>query len=103
MSEQSAVTKMPAGQGQPRYGETVIRGRIEKVRRNGDRWFHTLRMPAADQYESAPVVEVRSDKRLGSQGEEVTVECRISGWFGKPWTSPDGEKIVRVNMALDEL
>ena len=75
MAEAKAVVQL---------GQARIAGRIQGVRRvtaNGSTVFRTLfKLPAADQYSSPATVEVRSDERLGSTGDELSIVVNIGGY-----------------------
>lgn len=72
-------------------GVVKIAGKIENVTSFNNGGFATqVMLPAEDQYSMPAHVEIRSDKRLGSKGEEIDVLCAISGWPRK-WSKVDKE------------
>ena len=74
----------------------VITGRVQQVmKRNGPSGevFKTLlKTPAPDAYSSPGTFEVRSRKRIGGEGQEVTVECDLLG-YARSYDNKDGETV----------
>lgn len=74
----------------------VLTGRIQQVvKRNGPsgETFRTmLKTPAPDAYSSPGTFEVRSRKRIGSEGQEVAVECDLLG-YARSFETKDGETV----------
>ncbi|TXG76221.1 single-stranded DNA-binding protein [Candidatus Dojkabacteria bacterium] len=60
--------------------EFVVFGRVERVRRNDNKYYTTVICPAKDAYSKPKVVEIRSKDRIGSPEDEVRVLCEIDGF-----------------------
>ena len=78
-----------------RFMEVTIKGKIEAARRHETK-----------HYTRPQVVEVRSNQRLGQQGDEVTVDCKLGGYTRKPFRSTDKDTgeismVTPVDMTLD--
>lgn len=65
------------------YGLAVIEGKIAHKRRiqtqTGPLHLTILRLRAADEFETAPSVEVRSTEALGDIGSTVKLKVRVGG------------------------
>jgi hypothetical protein len=97
------IQPMPASK---RLMEVTVKGRIEAARRHEKKHYTRLVTPAADAYSRPQVVEVRSNQRLGQQGDEITVDCKLGGYTRKPFRSTDKETgetqmVTPVDMTLD--
>lgn len=92
--------------GARRFMEVTIKGKIEAARRHEKKHYTRLITPAADAYTRPQVVEVRSNQRLGQQGDEITVDCKLGGYTRKAFRSTDKETgetsmVTPVDMTLD--
>jgi hypothetical protein len=74
----------------------VVSGRIQQVVKRqtqaGDVFKTLIKTPAPDSYSSPGTFEVRSRKRLGSEGQEVSVECDLMG-YARQYENKDGETV----------
>lgn len=52
-------------------------------------YYTRVLCPAATLYDQPSTIEVRSDKPIGIEGQEVTVLCRLDGFAQKPKTVVD--------------
>jgi hypothetical protein len=81
----------------------VVTGRIQQVtQRNGSAGttFRTLlKTPATDPYSSPGTFEVRSRKRIGSEGQDVEVECDLLG-YARSYNTKDGEAVKTAELVL---
>jgi hypothetical protein len=89
-----------------RFMEVTVKGKIEAARRHEKKHYTRLITPAADAYTRPQVVEVRSNQRLGQQGDEITVDCKLGGYTRKAFRSTDKETgetqmVTPVDMTLD--
>lgn len=83
-----------------------IVGKVEAVSRFKDQTFTRVVCPAVDLYSKPSIVQIRSARRFGSKGDEVSVDCRLSGYTRKAFKSTDPEtgeimSITPVDHALD--
>ncbi len=98
----------PASFAKPKLMEVNILGKVDSIRRYDGKTFTRVLTPAADAYSKPQVLEIRSDKKIGDRGEEVTVLCRIGGYTRKAFRVTDkdsGEQtmVTPVDMTLDAL
>jgi len=81
----------------------VVVGRIAHVsQRQSPRGtvFRTLvKTPAPDPYSQPGTFEVRSDRRIGSQGDEVSVECDLMG-YARSYEAKDGATVRTSEVVL---
>lgn len=96
----------PVSSIKPAHMLVSVLGRIESARSFDGRTFTKLTCPAADAYSKPQVVEVRSSRRLGQRGEEITVSCQLGGYNRKAFESKDREtgeitRVVPVDHTLD--
>lgn len=92
------VKTLPA-QSSVTNGITILHGRIEYVRKLDDRTFTGIRMPAPDQYSMPALVEVSSQSRLGSKGEDWKGRVRVGG-IPNNFTTRDGERVTSARNTL---
>jgi len=83
-----------------------ISGRIKGHRFYEKTYYTELTIPAPDPYSQPSVVEVRSSNRLGQSDEDVSINCQLSGFYGRSYSFTDkksGEVVNRrpVNLVLD--
>lgn len=71
--------------------ENTLTGKIIRVRRHEDRWFHHLRLKSVDEYSTPPTVEITHSAKLGEVDDEVCCSVVISGYPQRPFTSVDKE------------
>lgn len=86
-----AVKNEPLKMASVRPMQVAIKGRIENSRiYEGKRYTHVM-TPAADAYSRPQLVEVRSKKKFGEKGDEVTVICALGGFARRPYKATDKE------------
>lgn len=87
-------------------GVARIAGRISAVRRlsrqGGSEFRTVLKLPAVDQYSSPATVEVRSGERVGSIGDEVSIDVRVGGYprSYRPKDDPDAQAVTTAENVL---
>lgn len=71
--------------------QSVLRGRVNTIRKSEEFFYTEVTLPAPDEYSPPATVEVRSKKRIGQSGE--TIECLVScgGYRGKSFVYTDKE------------
>ena len=88
--------------------QVAVKGRIEASRMfNGNRYTRII-TPAADQYSRPQTVEIRSKKKLGDKGEEVTTMATLGGYTRRPYQAKDEDTgeittITPVDLTLDAI
>lgn len=94
MSNPAAVAPLPATSSAPRFGLSVLQGRIVGARRlstqNGTLWLTLLKLPAPDEYTAPATVEVRSGSKLGELRTDWQGRVRIGG-YGRSFEQKDRE------------
>ncbi|MBP4045187.1 MULTISPECIES: hypothetical protein [Chromobacterium] len=77
--------------------QSLLRGRVNTIRKAEEFYFTEVTLPAPDEYSQPAVVEIRSRKRIGQAGD--TVECLIGcgGYRGKSFVYTDKETGERFN------
>jgi len=75
----------------------MVVGRVMAGRRTDDGAFYTqMILPAADAFTPPAYVEVRSNRQLGNNGDDVSVRVRIGGYRRKAYeTKPDQYGVSR--------
>lgn len=104
-AEPSKVSSLDAGHKQKTM-QTLIVGKVTRVRRYEQFTYTTIICPAVDLYSKPSVVEIRSARRFADKDEEVSVTARLGGYEGKAYKGVDkesGERItlIPVNLYLD--
>lgn len=104
-AEPNKVSSLEAGH-KAKPMQTLIVGKVLRVRRYEQFTYTTIICPAADLYSKPSVVEIRSSRRFADKEEEVTVTAKLGGYEGKPYKGVDkesGERItlIPVNLYLD--
>lgn len=81
--------------GQPAL-RLVVTGRVQQVMKRqtakGDVFKTLVKTPAPDAYSSPGTFEIRSHRRLGAEGSEITVECDLLG-YARSYETKDGETV----------
>lgn len=81
----------------------IVIGRVAQVTkhagRDGDVFKHLIRTPATDPYSSPGTFEVRARRRIGSEGQEVSVECDLLG-YARAYSTKDGEQVKTAEHVL---
>lgn len=84
--------------------ETLIRGRIEEVKKHEKDFFTRVICPALDAYSTPAIIELKSDQRLGERGDEITTIARVGGYrsYFQSLDKETGEisKRSKVNLTL---
>jgi hypothetical protein len=74
----------------------IVTGRIQQVTKRsgatGDTFRTLVKTPAPDSYSSPGTFEVRSRQRIGSEGQEVKIECDLMG-YARSYESKDGDTV----------
>ncbi len=104
-AEPNKVSSLEAGH-KAKPMQTLIVGKVIRVRRYEQHTYTTIICPAADLYSKPSVVEIRSSRRFADKEEEVSVNAKLGGYEGKPYKGVDkesGERItlIPVNLYLD--
>lgn len=79
MSATASQVSSMASKGLP-LAQAKITGKIQAERENGDFFYTRMILPSADEFSSAPSVEVRSDRRIGKIDEVVNLTVAIAGY-----------------------
>lgn len=86
----------------------TVFGKIDRVGFNAPIHYTTVLCPAADEYSGPQVVRIRSERPLGSVGQEITQACRLGGYKrpsfqtkGDPSRGVMPETIFPVELTLD--
>lgn len=69
--------------------EVSITGKLVESRRAERHFYSTLLIPGPDEYSSAVPFEVRSERKIGENGEVVSVRCFVGGYFKKTYEVDD--------------
>lgn len=69
--------------------QVVIRGRIEAISRFDGKTKTRVLTPAADAYSRPQTVDIRSERKIGERGEEITVSCKLGGYTRKAFRVTD--------------
>lgn len=106
MSEVAALK--PGEKAQVKPLQTVIAGKITRIRRHEKFTYTTVICPAKDAYSRPSVVEIRSKARFGEMDEEIKVNAELGGYEGKSYSVTDRESgerknLIPVNLFLDLL
>jgi len=81
---------MAAGKGRTLAArETVIFGKILRVRRHEKHFYTSIICPAADEFSRPSIVELRSEARFGDADEKVRVIGALGGYEGKAYRVVD--------------
>jgi hypothetical protein len=78
--------------------QVLVSGRIEASRRFDGRTLTHVLTPAPDAYSRPQLLEIRSTRRLGDKGEEITVTCQLGGYQRKAFQTTDKETGERVTV-----
>jgi hypothetical protein len=74
----------------------VVTGRVQTVTKRtgagGDSFRTLIKTPAPDAYSVPGTFEVRSRQRIGSEGNEVTVECDLLG-YARSYENKGGDTV----------
>lgn len=70
----------------------VVAGRIQSVKKHNETYRTLLKTAAPDAYSPPGTFEVRSRRRLGSEGQEIEVECDLLG-YARSFESKAGETV----------
>lgn len=73
-----------------KLGEAVLVGRLQRIRKIGDKYLHLLILPSNDNYTSPQTVEVTAESRLGEVESEIRVKVRLGG-FRRSYRATDKE------------
>lgn len=82
----SSPTSLPV-----RPMEVLVKGKVTHTRRHEKKFYTTITIPAADEYSSPQLVEVRSSSRVGDVDELVSIRARLGGYAGRPFKATDRE------------
>lgn len=81
----------------------VVTGRIQQVVKRsgqtGDTFRTLLKTPAPDVYSAPGTFEVRSRHRIGTEGQEVRVECDLLG-YARSFQTKDGDTVRTAELVL---
>lgn len=89
--------------------QAIVAGKISDVRRHENVFYTTVLCPAADEFSSPSVVEIRSKDRIGQREDLCRVKVKVGGFLGRPFMTVDkdtGERRqvrqCRITLDLDE-
>lgn len=104
----AAVQTLPHAAQKAVPMEVLIRGRVDAITRHDGKTKTRVLTPAADAYSRPQVVDIRSERKIGERGEEITVSCRLGGYTRKAFRVVDkdtGETsmVTPVDMTLDAI
>lgn len=85
-----------------RFNQTTVHGKIEGFRRFNEKYYTRVLTPAEDAYSRPQVLDLRSDKRVGQKGEEITVDCKIGGYNRKSFKATDKDTGEISNVVMVE-
>lgn len=74
----------------------VIVGRIEIVQQSKGRFYHDVKLPAADEYAAPGWAKVVADRSLGSPGTILKCRARIAG-YRRVFEKKDGSQGTEIN------
>lgn len=81
----------------------IITGRVQLVTRktgpSGETFRTLVKTPAPDAYSSPGTFEVRSRKRLGAEGQEISVECDLLG-YARSYKTEEGDTVRTAEAVL---
>jgi len=82
----------------------VVSGRVAQVTQragqNGATFFTLLKTPAVDEFSSPGTFEIRSKRRLGSEGATIEVQCDVLGFSRSYERKADGETVKTAEIVL---
>lgn len=67
----------------------TIKGKLKEQRRGEDMFYSLVLCPALDEYSSPRPFEIRSEKSLGRENEDVSVRCALGGYFRRAYNYDD--------------
>lgn len=80
-----------------------IAGRVQQVTQrtgqNGTTFLTLLRTPAVDEFSSPGTFELRSKRRLGSEGQMIELDCELVG-YSRSYERKDGETVKTAEHVL---
>lgn len=76
----------------------LVKGRIERQRRYEGNVYTQVITPAADAYSRPQQCEIRSKKKLGDTGEEISTFATLGGFSRKAYQVTDKETGERVTI-----
>ena len=106
----SAVQAVPATGAGIQMGQALISGKVIAKSRaintgNGRKFLTVVALPAADEFSTPQVIELRSNEPMGAQGEPVRCKVSIGGYRRSyDQTDPhtgDKFKVQTAQMVLD--
>jgi len=81
-----------------------IAGRVQQVTQrqgqNGTLFLTLLRTPAEDEFSSPGTFELRSKRRIGSEGQMVEVDAQLIGYSRSYERKADGETVKTAEHVL---
>lgn len=77
---EAAQNVAPMNRQSVQPGQTIIKGRIENVRKAGTLFLHRLILPAADAYSAPACIEIRASRRLGDSGDDWSGVVQLGGY-----------------------
>lgn len=102
----ATAEKVAAIGAQQKPLQTLIVGKIVRVRRHEQFFYTTVICPAKDAYSRPSILEIRSKARFGERDEETKVMAEAGGYEGKAYSVTDREtgerkQLIPVNMFFD--
>lgn len=77
--------------------QSLLRGRVNTIRKAEECYFTEVTLPAPDEYSQPAIVEIRSRKRIGQAGDTVECLTACGGYRGKSFVYTDKETGERSN------
>lgn len=74
-----------------KFGQSMVRGRIEDSELFQGMRHTRILTPAEDQYSRPQTLRIRSKRSLGSKGDEINVLVRLGGYTRAPFKTTDKE------------
>lgn len=83
--------------------QCTVFGRVEAVTKkqtsSGDLFLTLIKTPAPDAYSPPGTFEIKSKKRLGGQGDEISVLCDLRG-YSRSYENKDGATVRTAEAVL---
>jgi hypothetical protein len=84
-----------------KVNHTYLAGRIATVRKWESTFFHTVILPAPDEFSHPQTVEISASSRLGDKDDDIRVMCRCGGsrneFMSKDKETGELRKVVSAN------
>ena len=78
----------------------ILNGLVNSVEQSKGRFYHELKLPAADEFSHPGWAKVIADHKLGSPGEVIHVKCTLRG-YRRTFPLKDGNQGSEVSTVFD--